>query len=112
MLARRLVWALISEVTFPLFLLLPVVLIAEHDHDYSLRSFCHLDSWRVCSPSTSLGVSDLRFWGCFLLELIHVLHYWVALLPLQLGGDEWSHLLLYPCRYNIVPHYLVPGKQL
>lgn len=32
MLARRLVWALISEVTFPLFPLLPAVLIAEHDH--------------------------------------------------------------------------------
>lgn len=34
MLARRLVWALISEVTFPLFPLLPVVLTAEHDHPW------------------------------------------------------------------------------
>lgn len=34
MLARRLVWAIISEVTFPLFPLLPVELAAGHGHPW------------------------------------------------------------------------------
>lgn len=38
MLARRLVWAIISEVTFPLFPLLPVELAVEHGHPWPKKN--------------------------------------------------------------------------
>lgn len=57
MLARRLVWAIISEVTFPLFPLLPVELAAEHDHPWP-KKILQVGGFL---PSEKSGCEGLRF---------------------------------------------------
>ena len=63
MLARRLVWALISEVTLPLFPLLPVVLIAEHDHPWP-EKVLQAGQLEGFFPQNKSGCEGLRSWGC------------------------------------------------
>lgn len=57
MLARRLVWAIISEVTFPLFALLAVELAAEYGHPWP-REILQVGRFL---PSEESGCEGLRF---------------------------------------------------
>lgn len=86
MLARRLVWALISEVTFPPSIPSPACrTAAEHGHPWP-KKILQVGGFL---PSEKSGYEGLSFWDALLpwsllLETSHVLQYWVALLPLRL----------------------------